>query len=417
MKNYIKFLISALLVFGCVNSVFAEEAESAFSDVNNVTEKIILEPETLSIEEVTDVMDDSDAENVESNIQTTEAVSQEEKSLTDKALTPIGWLIGGAIAPVYLGIDFTKNAIEWSVENVVEPIGDGIAWSFDYVVAPVGKGMAKGILKGTELTLSGIGWTIDKTSEGVYYICEYTIVPAAQLGIDATIAGYDYVIVPIGKGIIAGSKYTLVPVGKGVVWCMEKTFDGIGYTADAFVDGLYWVSDNVVEPVGEAAVDSFVWTANTMWEGAKFGAKYTLVPTAKGIAWSAKTAGKGLKVGSQYTIVPVAKGVKWSAETAWRGAEIGAKYTIVPVAKGVKAGAETIWSGLETGAKYTLVPIGKSIVWTADAVGDGLEWTGEKIVVPVTKSIGTGIEKTLTPINNAAKTVTQKIKSLRKNQD
>lgn len=417
MKNYIKVLISALLVFGCVNSVLAEDVIPVSTDVNNAAAEVISEPETGAVEETPEITDNSAAENVESDIQTTEAISQEEKSIADKALTPVGWLIGGAIAPVYLGIDFTKDAVEWSVENVVEPIGDGISWSYDYIIEPVGKGIVKGVGKGTTLTLSGIGWTVDKTFDGVDFICKYTVVPAAKLGIDATKAGFDYVIVPVGKGLVTGSKYTLVPMGKGLVWCMEKTFDGIGWAGDAFFDGLDWVGYNIVEPIGEAAVDSFAWTASALWEGAKFGAKYTLVPTAKGVAWSAKTAGKGIKVGSQYTIVPVAKGVKWGAETAWEGAEIGARYTIIPVAKGVKAGAETIWSGLETGAKYTLVPIGKSVVWTADAVGDGIEWTGEKVVAPVAKSIGTGVEKTLTPINNAAKAVTEKIKSLRKNRD
>ncbi len=185
MKNYAKFLISLLLMFCFTNCVFAQTEELNSADVNTqqeatVTESAVAEPEVVV------VTDNSDTDTTDLNLQTTEPISPEEKSIADKALTPVGWVIGGVIAPVYLGVDFTKDAIEWTVENVVAPIGDGISWSYDYVLKPVGHG----VVKGTELTVTGIGWTIDKTVDGAEFICKYTVVPAVKLGIDVTNAGY-----------------------------------------------------------------------------------------------------------------------------------------------------------------------------------------------------------------------------------
>ena len=47
------------------------------------------------------------------------AENTDKKSISEKVVTPVGWAIGGAITPVYLGYDYTQKSLDWSYRNVL----------------------------------------------------------------------------------------------------------------------------------------------------------------------------------------------------------------------------------------------------------------------------------------------------------
>lgn len=233
----------------------------------------------------------------------------EEKSqndIIDKSLSSIGWAIGAAIAPIYIGIEYTGDILEWSGENIIEPIGDGI------------------------------GWTIEKTADGVTVCSRYTIVPIVKGIFWSGEQVWDYVIFPVAKtagyGIKYGYEYIFVPTVNGLVQVVDTTADVVSFTA-----------------------------------------KYTIIPVGKGIY-------KATEYGTEFIIIPIGNGmidgVRYVAVPIGKGVRFGAEYTIVPVAKGVKYSAEKVGSGLTWSAENVIYPISLK-------VGQGVE----KVAKPVNNSI------------------------------
>ena len=255
------------------------------------------------------------------------ADTTENKSLADKAFTPIGWAIGAAVTPAYIGIEYSSKSLGWLCENVAAPAASGALWIYAE-------------------TWDGLVWITAKSLEGVAIGSKYTVVPIARgiyWGMDKS---FDYVIFPAMEATL---RYAVVPAGKSLFWSIDKA-----------ADRIVWGAEYTVVPFAKGSV----------W-GTKMGTKYVILPvyngTINGITYIAVPAGKGIKWGAKYTFVPVAQGLGYGAEAfengLMRGANIagnGLRWTsvnvIYPIGYGVGKGIDTV-----------VAPIGHSVKATTSA--------------------------------------------------
>lgn len=269
--------------------------------------------------------------------------SDDDKSPTDVVLTPIGWAVGAAVTPAYLGIEYGSKALSWTGENVVIPVAGG-------TMTIIGE------------TIEGAGWVAEKTISGLSEGAKYTIVPVSKAlywGVEQT---YDYGIEPLGKGLYWGTEkafeYGIVPTAKGIYWGIDKT-----------IDGVVWGTNYSIVPIGK----SVVWTA-------KKGTKYVIVPVYNGITdgveFVAVPVGKGMMWGAKYTIIPIGKGIG---------------YGIVKFGEGIMWGADTVGDGVKWTGKNVIYPIGFGIGKGVDAVVSPIG----KAVTSTTKSTKNAIKKIL----------------------
>lgn len=284
------------------------------------------------------------------------SAEQEQKGVVEKALTPVGWAIGGAVAPVYLGADAAFESFTWTWEYVFSPFVEGVVIAASYAENTVTKAQ-------------------DWTEENI-------LDPA----IDIVHTGLDYTVVPFAKGVGItgkalydaleyGATYSIVPLAKGIAWGADKTYD---YAIVPVGKGVAWGFENSLAGVAKGAELGFNYAIVPLAKGTYYGAKYTVFPVAKGAAWTAETIGGGLTTAAEYTIVPVTKGVYY-----------GVDYTL----QGVGYGLDYVGSGLAYGANYTVVPVAKGVGWTSGKIGEG-------------------VKKTVTPVKNAVKSTVNGIKSV-----
>jgi len=251
-----------------------------------------------------------------------------DKNNLEKVFTPVGWGIGAAIAPVYLGGEYAKESVKWTGEHVFLPVAEGTVNLYDK-------------------SLEGVAWTVGKGTEGVLYGAKYTVFPVAKGIFWGGEKAGEYVLVPMGKGMYYSGKatydYVLYPSGKAVGWTISKGADGLSYG----------IKHSVV-PIGKG-----------LYQAGEITADYVIIPVAKGV-------GSGVV----YVAVPTGKAIKK-----------GAKYTIVPIGKGIGYGAETFGKGMIWSADK----IGDGVEWSADKIiypiGYGIGKSTDAVVVPISRSV------------------------------
>jgi len=95
----------------------------------------------------------------------------DDDTIMDKALTPVGWAIGGAISPFILAGEGISNTMDWVEENVSEPVLNVVGKGIEYTIYPV----FKGAFWTFDEISSGIFWGLDKTYTGLEYGFQYTL--------------------------------------------------------------------------------------------------------------------------------------------------------------------------------------------------------------------------------------------------
>ena len=187
-------------------------------------------------------------------------------TVLEAVLSPIGWAIGGVIAPIYIGVDFTGKSVAWSGEHIVAPIGKGIAKGVYYASLPVINSIEWSIDNVVSPTVKGVGWSIETTAKGIYW------------GIDKT---FDYAIIPTAKGIYCGMgktfDYTIVPTVQALAWTVDKGFE---YVIEPTVNGIYWTVEKGFEYTVVHNAEGLFWGAEKTYD-------YVLLPAAKGVYYSA----------------------------------------------------------------------------------------------------------------------------------
>lgn len=226
-------------------------------------------------------------------------VSDESENIFDKILSPIGWAIGGVVAPVYLGVDIAGMSVGWTIDNVIRPVGSGIdlafqytttpvvetfCWGWDHIVVPATDWLFELVLdKAVYYALKSTFWITDKTLDyTVFWVIDktfiYVLVPVGKGVYYGTDIGMDYVVIPFTKGVykgakfvaapitknlIVGAKYTVVPVGKGLIWGAKTIESGMDYSSRHFLkpigEGIWYGIDRTLTPIGNA-IDAAVNT-------------------------------------------------------------------------------------------------------------------------------------------------------------
>lgn len=276
-KLIIVSLITAALMVSKSNMVFASNSDSNLIR-ETITEEIT-QPQTVS------------------------------NKYKDTALTPVGVAIGAMIAPVWLGAEYTKDALVWSNENIVSPVANGIGY--------------------------GIYYTLDTASNVSDWVGNNIMQPVLETTVDA---------------MVSGGKYTIVPLAKGLYWGLCKTVDGAEfasqYTIVPLGNGISWTADKTTEAIGYGVELGYEYVAVPLGNGVMFGAQYTVIPVAKGLKWSAEKIGDGLDIGVYYILVPIGNGARWSSDNiilpVAKGVHDGIKSTVVSVGNAVKSNKNKI---------------------------------------------------------------------------
>ena len=134
----------------------------------------------------------------------------------NNSLSPVGMVIGGAIAPAYIGVDYGFKFANWSLDYVISPIGNGIFEATSYIMRTTGKGIEIGYNYIISPISDGLLWVIVNTLEGADKIADYTLFPMIE--------GVGYIIEPVMEGINWLGDYTIVPI-------MQGTWDGFVWTS------------------------------------------------------------------------------------------------------------------------------------------------------------------------------------------
>ena len=260
---------------------------------------------------------------------TTSFAADKNKTALDTALTPIGWAIGAAITPAYLGAEAANKTVEWTGENVAAPLGEGTVWVIG-------------------ATINSTDWITGKAAEGLMAGSKYTVVPIAKGISKSGEIVYEYVFAPTGEALFRGMEityeYGICPTLEGVQWSFEQAINGVvfgsKYTIIPISKGFVWVAKNgqkyVLAPMINGISDSIIFVVVPAGKGFLWGAKYTVVPIAKGVGYGFGAVGKGMKITGE----TIGDGVEWSAENI-----------IYPVGYGIGKGTDAVVKPIGTAVK------------------------------------------------------------------
>ena len=330
-KILVKFLILSFM-FSNYSILFSLALDEEINNFNSLTQASFIE---------NDLNKNEDTEQNNS------------KTFAEKAFAPVGWAIGGTVAPLYLGAQYGYKAVEWSVNYIASPIYEktvaaseyalysvalGINYSFDYIVAPI---------------LDGTTFAVSTGLYGLQVASSYTIVPIAEGGF--------WVLKRSANGMITITKYTVKPLAT----TLSKT--------------ARFGCDYVLIPIGNVAGKCGELFINGGEKVLDYGVDYLIVPAGKGVAITIDKIGDVLYFGAKYTIVPMTRGLYWTLDKSFDGLKILSDYSITPI---------VYYTG------WTLYQASIQVCGVFMAID-------EEVLGPIRKGIVMGTKKMFSPIKNA----------------